>query len=210
MNEETNSVTCVSQSLLKTGLVTDYLCSAFTRAMEEDRQLFSKHDLAKQTLAFINKPFKHLFQIHEIEKMSLMSFQEFMNKTWYFPSELVLRLVTRWVSHDQNNREENFLNLLHNVNWSSLNPGFITAHLEEEDPFYSINESLLTILKFLDKLNFVLHPRFTKVHHEMMNNNCQWPNNEFEQELDDQNSFLSIAINSSNREDQGVDETFSS
>ena len=43
-----------------------------------------------------------------------------------------------------------------------------------------------------------------------MKNNCQWLDNEFEQELDDQNSFLSIAINSSNREDQGVDQTFSS
>ena len=167
-------------------------------------------DLSKQTMAFINKNFKHIIQYHDIEKMSLIKLQEYLNRAWYFPAELVLRFITRWISQDQSRREENFVNLLHNVNWSSLDPAFISNHLDKEEFYYSSPESLLTILNILDKNNIVISQRFTKVYQDLQDKLL--PDHDFEQELDDNNSFLSIAINSAVKdlENQEVDETFSS
>ena len=58
-------------------------------------ELASKYhlvDLTKQTMAFINKNFKHIIQYYELEKMSLTKLQEYLNnQAWYFPAELVLR-----------------------------------------------------------------------------------------------------------------------
>ena len=166
-------------------------------------------DLSKQTMAYINKNFKHIIQYHEIEKMSLNNLQEYLNRAWYFPAELVLRFITRWISQDQTRREESFVHLLHSVNWSSMDPGFISNHLDKEEFYYSSPESLLTILNILDKNNIVPN-RFTKVYQDLQDKLL--PDHDFEQELDDNNSFLSIAINSAVKdlENQEVDETFSS
>ena len=173
-------------------------------------------DLSKQTMAFINKNFKYIVQYHDIEKMSLTVFQEFLNKAWYFPNELVLRFITCWVSQEKSGREENFNNLLHNVTWSSLDPTFISSHLDKEEFFYSSPESLLTVLRLLNMNNIVLNHKFTQVYHDLQDREIErerlYPDHDLEQELDDNNSFLSIAINSAVKdlEHQEVDETFSS
>ena len=173
-------------------------------------------DLSKQTMAFINKNFKYIVQYHDIEKMSLTVFQEFLNKAWYFPDELILRFITCWVSQEKSGREENFVNLLHNVTWSSLDPAFISSHLDNEEFFYSSPESLLTVLKLLDINNIVVNHKFTQVYHDLQDREVErerlYPDHDLEQELDDNNSFLSIAINSAVKdlEHQEVDETFSS
>ena len=55
-------------------------------------------DLLKQTLAYIDKHFEHIIQYHEFEKKSLAEVTQYISRAaWYFPSELVLRLITRWV-----------------------------------------------------------------------------------------------------------------
>eukprot|EP00090_Calanus_glacialis_P028616 TRINITY_DN45936_c0_g1_i1.p1 TRINITY_DN45936_c0_g1~~TRINITY_DN45936_c0_g1_i1.p1 ORF type:complete len:1124 (-),score=212.01 TRINITY_DN45936_c0_g1_i1:40-3411(-) len=91
-----------------------------------------------------------------------------------------------------------------------MDPGFISNHLDKEEFYYSSPESLLTILNILDKNNIVPN-RFTKVYQDLQDKH-QLPDHDFEQELDDNNSFLSIAINSAVKdlENQEVDETFSS
>ena len=174
-------------------------------------------DLTKTTMTFINKNFKYIIQYHEIEKMSIEVFQEFLAKAWYFPDELILRFITHWVSQEKSGREENFVTLLHNVTWASLDPTFISAHLNKEELFYSSPESLLTVLRLLDSNNIVLNDKFTQVYHDLQDKQVErerlYPDHELEQELDDNNSFLSIAINDLTNKDlehQGVDETFSS
>ena len=174
-------------------------------------------DLTKTTMTFINKNFKYIIQYHEIEKMSIEVFQDFLAKAWYFPDELILRFITHWVSQEKSGREENFVTLLHNVTWASLDPTFISAHLNKEELFYSSPESLLTVLRLLDSNNIVLNDKFTQVYHDLQDKQVErerlYPDHELEQELDDNNSFLSIAINDLTNKDlehQGVDETFSS
>ena len=173
-------------------------------------------DLSKHTMTFINKNFKYIVQYHEIEKMSITVFQEFLNKAYYFQDELILRFITHWVSQEKSGREENFATLLHNVTWASLDPAFIFNHLEEEELFYSSPESLLTILRLLDSNNIVLNQKLTKAYHDLQDREEERekidPDTVFQHELEDNNSFLSIAINSAVKdlEHQEVDETFSS
>ena len=124
-------------------------------------------DLTKTTMTFINKNFKYIIQYHEIEKMSIEVFQDFLAKAWYFPDELILRFITHWVSQEKSGREENFVTLLHNVTWASLDPTFISAHLNKEELFYSSPESLLTVLRLLDSNNIVLNDKFTQVYHDL-------------------------------------------
>ena len=167
-------------------------------------------DLSKQTLAYIHKHFEHIIQYHELEKKSLSDVQHYINRAWYFPSELVLRLITRWVNQ-HSSREDQFVNLLHNVNWNTLDPGFISRHLDNDMLYPASPEALLTILHFLDKNNVKLSSRHAEMYRDLQDKLL--PNNELEQELDDSTSFLSIAINSAVMKDlehSEVDETFSS
>ena len=116
-------------------------------------------DLSKQTMAYIHKHFEHIIQYHELEKKSLSDVQQYINRAWFFPSELVLRLITRWISQDHSSREEHLVSLLHNITWTSLDPVFIAHHLDK-DPLYTASpESLLTILHVLDKNNIKLSAR---------------------------------------------------
>ena len=167
-------------------------------------------DLSKQTLAYIDKHFERIIQYHEIEKKSQADLQHYINRALYFPSELVLRLVTRWVNQ-HSSREDHFVSLLHNVNWNTLDPGFISRHLDNDVLYLSSQEALLTILHLLDKNNIKLTTRHGEMYRELQERLL--PNNELEQELDDSNSFLSIALNSAVMKDlehSEVDETFSS
>ena len=77
--------------------------------------------------------------------------------------------------------------------------------------YQSSPEALLTILDFLDKNNIKLSSRYSEMYRELQEKLL--PNNEVEQELDDSNLFLSMAINSAVMKDlehSEVDETFSS
>ena len=57
-------------------------------------------DLLKQTLVYIDKHFEHIIQYHEFEKKSLAEVTQYISRAaWYFPSELVLRLITRWACY---------------------------------------------------------------------------------------------------------------
>ncbi len=53
-------------------------------------------DFSKQTLAYINKHFEAIIHYHEIEKKQFVDMQQFINKSWGLPNQLVLRLITRY------------------------------------------------------------------------------------------------------------------
>ena len=147
-------------------------------------ELSAKHhltDLKKQALKFIHKNFKSVLKYHDIERMSLTKLQEYLNQSYWLPAEIVLKIIIRWIYHDQEKRAENFLQLYHNVNEQALSQ--VTNHLDKEEK--AIYQGLQD--KFLPDYQ------------------------EIEQELEDNTSFLSIAFSAvKDLENQEVDETFSS
>ena len=166
-------------------------------------------DLSKQTMSFILKNFKQILQYNELDKKP--SLEEFLSyhQSFWLPAEIVLRLIMRWISQDQERREEQFVSLLNNVNWNTgLDQTYLTSLL---DDFKLGQESYLTLLSTLIKNNVPLEDRFNKTYQDLQErffSNCH----DFEQELDDNNSFLSFAIKTAVKdlENQEVDETFSS
>ena len=97
--------------------------------------------------------------------------------------ELVLRIIIRWIRHDQDRRAENFLQLFHNVVNEQSISSFVTNHLDRDEK----------------EIYQVLQDRFLPDYQEI------------EQELEDNSSFLSIAFSAvKDLENQEVDETFSS
>ena len=147
-------------------------------------ELSAKHhltDLKKQALKFIHKNFKSVLKYHDIERMSLTKLQEYLNQSYWLPAEIVLKIIIRWIHHDQEKRAENFLQLYHNVNEQALSQ--VTNHLDKDEK--AIYQGLQD--KFLPDYQ------------------------EIEQELEDNTSFLSIAFSAvKDLENQEVDETFSS
>ena len=147
-------------------------------------ELSAKHhltDLKKQALKFIHKNFMSVVKYHDIERMSLTKLQEYLNQSYWLPAEIVLKIIIRWIYHDQERRAENFLQLYHNVNEQALSQ--VTNHLDKEEK--AIYQGLQD--KFLPDYQ------------------------EIEQELEDNTSFLSIAFSAvKDLENQEVDETFSS
>ena len=166
-------------------------------------------DLSKQAMSFMTKNFKQILQYNEIDKK--VSLQEFLSHhhSLCLPAEIVLRLIMRWISQDQVRREEQFVSLLNNVNWATLDQNYLTALLED---FKLSEESFLTLLTLI-KNNIGLEDRFHEKYQELQEKflgNCT----DFGQELEDNNSFLSFAINTAvkdlENQEVAVDETFSS
>ena len=140
-------------------------------------------DLQKQTQEFIHKNFKQVVKYHDIERMSLTKLQEYLNHSWWFPPELVLRIIIRWISQDLSRREENFVQLFHNVVNEQTISSFVTNHLDKEEK----------------EIYQDLQDRFLPEYQEIA------------QELEDNTSFLSIAFSAvKDLENQEVDESFSS
>ena len=108
--------------------------------------------------------------------------------------------------NQHSSREDHFVDLLQYVQWNTLDPGFITRHLDTE-VLYASQEALLTILDILDKNNIKLTSRYSDMYRDLQDKLL--PNSELEQELEDSNSFLSIAM-MKDLEHSEVDETFSS
>ncbi len=49
-------------------------------------------DLSKQTKAYILKHLEHIIEYHELQKKNLDDVLDYINRYWFFPSELMLRL----------------------------------------------------------------------------------------------------------------------
>ena len=114
-------------------------------------------------------------------------------KGYYLHPELVLRFVANWVNYDLTNREECFPGLLYCVNWSSVNPSFVCEHLDKEQLYQSSQDALFTILSVTDRNNVYLGQKFHDLYQSLQERIL--PEQELD-ELNDSNSFLSMAINS--------------
>ena len=153
-------------------------------------------DLMRRSFSFLQRSFGYLFENdrEELMQYSTQMVQTFLpEKGWSIHPELVLRFVANWVNYDLTNREECFPSLLYCVNWSSINPGFVCEHLDKEQLYQSSQDALFTILSVTDRNNVYLGQKFHDLYQSLQERIL--PEQELD-ELNDSNSFLSMAINS--------------
>ena len=83
--------------------------------------------------------------------------------------------------------------LLYCINWANINHAFVCEHLDKEDLYRSSQDSLFTILSVTERQNVYLGQKFHDLYQQMQERIL--PEQELD-ELNDSNSFLSMAINS--------------
>ena len=86
-----------------------------------------------------------------------------------------------------------FSGLLYCINWANINHAFVCEHLDKEDLYRSSQDSLFTILSVTERQNVYLGQKFHDLYQQMQERIL--PEQELD-ELNDSNSFLSMAINS--------------
>ena len=86
-----------------------------------------------------------------------------------------------------------FPGLLYCINWANINHAFVCEHLDKEDLYRSSQDSLFTILSVTERQNVYLGQKFHDLYQQMQERIL--PEQELD-ELNDSNSFLSMAINS--------------
>ena len=130
-----------------------------------------------------------------------MSFiQAFLQeKGWSIPGEMVLKFTSNWVNYDLSSREECFPNLLYYVNWINVDAAFIESLLDEDQLYHNSQDALYNLLSVAESNRIYLGQRFHDLYQSLQD--LHLPEQELD-ELNNSNSFLSMAINSAVKENK--------
>uniref|UniRef100_A0A0K2TFI6 Putative LOC101862921 [Aplysia californica] n=1 Tax=Lepeophtheirus salmonis TaxID=72036 RepID=A0A0K2TFI6_LEPSM len=150
-------------------------------------------DLMKQSFSFLERNFSTIYSRPEmLNQTSINSISAFLaEKSWNLSQELVLKFIALWVNADISSRKDGLPSLLDLVNWSQIDTGFLSDHLEKEPLYYNSSDSLFIILNTLHRNSIYLGPKYHDIYQNLQDQDL---------ELDDSNSFLSLAINSAVKE----------
>ena len=151
-------------------------------------------EVQKQSLIFLQRNFDFLFHREEMLSLSLQKVQILISeRLWRMSQERVLTFLAQWVASDVQVRELHYPSLLHYVIWNEVDIGFLCDHIDQEPLFQSCAEALFSILHILEKQNIYLGPKFQDLYQSLQDKLL--PEQALD-ELNDTNSFLSMAINS--------------
>ncbi len=157
-------------------------------------------DVQKQSMSFVWRNFNHLFDRPELLSMPAPKVHTLLSeRTWPVPQEALLNFVTRWVAFHPSglaqSREDSLIPLLQYVNWTDININFVCQLLDRDELYQNNPEALLSILYVIhDRNSLYLGPRFQEMYQSLQEKLL--PPEQDLDELNDTNSFLSIAINS--------------
>ncbi len=138
---------------------------------------------------------ERLWDRAELLDLSLARLQVLaQERPWQVPQEAVLSLVTRWVSWAPQAREDALVSLLEFVAWQDIDVAFVCRHLEEEKLYSASQDALFNVLHvILDRNGIYLGQKWQSSYQSLQER--LFPEQDLD-ELNDTNSFLSIAINS--------------
>ncbi len=151
-------------------------------------------DLLRQSANFIWRGFEQFWDRPELMDMGPSTVQGLLKaRSWPVSQELLLNFITRWVSWHPQVREALLVPLLDYVNWQDVNAAFVSQHLDKEELYVSSQDALYNILLVLDRNAVYLGPKWQETFQALQERIL--PEQDLD-ELNDTNSFLTIAINS--------------
>ena len=65
------------------------------------------------------------------------------------PQDAAVKLMSRWVFHDQQNRERDFKQLLTHIDWNIMDPNIIVDYIDQEPLFGSSERCFYYVLNSL-------------------------------------------------------------
>ena len=168
------------------------------------RNVFSVLDLAmkcnasellKISTVHILRNFSRLHDRAEMLNLTLNKVQMLLSdRECGMPQEAVLNFICNWVNYHVASREDHFISLLQYVNWGHVSVSFICDHIDKHPLYQTSPDAMFTILHVvLDRQGIVLGPKYQTAYQNLQEKLL--PDQELD-ELNDSNSFLSIAINS--------------
>eukprot|EP00095_Tigriopus_kingsejongensis_P004451 snap_masked-scaffold168_size293125-processed-gene-0.4 protein:Tk04451 transcript:snap_masked-scaffold168_size293125-processed-gene-0.4-mRNA-1 annotation:"hypothetical protein L798_10126" len=151
-------------------------------------------DLINQSLAFIQRHFEHLCNRHEMISLNFTILSLILNEgLWCVSQDTLLIFISHWVDFNIPDREGHLLGLLQIIHWNNLTVPFIAEHIERTPLYQKSQEALFSILSFLvDRQGIYLGQKLHDLYQSLQERFL--PDQELD-ELNDSNSFLSLAIN---------------
>ncbi|TRY64015.1 hypothetical protein TCAL_05574 [Tigriopus californicus] len=161
-------------------------------------------DLIKQCVNFIHRRFDHLCHRGEMMALNYSVFKAILNECLSSVSQnILLMFITQWVDCNIPEREGFFMDLLPMIQWSSMEPQFVTDHIERTPLYQNSQECLYGILGFMfEQQGMYLSSKLYDLYQNLQERFLQEPDLE---ELNDSTSFLSLALNIKDLEHPGVD-----
>ena len=152
-------------------------------------------ELLKQSSVLILRNFSRIHDKIEMLNLTLNKVQILLSdREWQGPQEAVLNFICNWVNYHVAAREDHFISLLQYVNWGHVSVSFISDHIDKHLLYQTSADAMFTILHVvLDRQGIVLGPKYQTAYQNLQEKLL--PDQELD-ELNDSNSFLSIAINS--------------
>lgn len=177
-------------------------CSDYISRGISLRNVFSVLDLAmkcnasellKLSSVLILRNFSRIHDRVEMLNLTLNKVQMLLSDR-ELPQEAVLNFICNWVNYHVASREDHFISLLQYVNWGHVSVSFICDHIDKHPLYQTSPDAMFTILHVvLDRQGIVLGPKYQTAYQNLQEKLL--PDQELD-ELNDSNSFLSIAINS--------------
>ena len=177
----------------------DYISRGFSL-----RNVFSVLDLAmkcnasellKLSSVLILRNFSRIYDRVEMLNLTLNKVQMLLSdRECGVPQEAVLNFICNWVNYHVASREDHLISLLQYVNWGHVSVSFICEHIDKHPLYQTSPDAMFTILHVvIDRQGIVLGPKYQTAYQNLQEKLL--PDQELD-ELNDSNSFLSIAINS--------------
>lgn len=118
--------------------------------MKEIGEKFNVPSLAKAATSFVQT---HLAEVINHEVMMDLSAKQVetfvIEKAWSIPQDVAVKFMSRWVFHDQVNRERDFKQLLLNMEWTTMDPNVIVEFIDQEPLFGTSERSFYYVLHSL-------------------------------------------------------------
>ena len=152
-------------------------------------------ELLKHSSVLILRNFSRIHDRPEMLNLTLNKVQMLLSdREWQVPQEAVLNFICNWVNFHVASREDHFISLLQYVIWGHVSVTFICDHIDKHMLYQTSADAMFTILHVvLDRQGIVLGPKYQTAYQNLQEKLL--PDQELD-ELNDSNSFLSIAINS--------------
>ncbi len=181
-----------------------HCCEYLARNFLNPRDVFvvlglaSRHglsDLLRQSCAVVWRNFEQLWDHDDMLNLPLSGVQVLLQgRSWPVAQELLLSFITKWVWWHPQAREDALISLLEYVVWSEINPDFLCQHLGKEELYLKSQDALFNILHVIIYRNEIyLGQKWQDTYQNLQERLL--PEQDLA-ELNDTNSFLSIAINS--------------
>lgn len=118
--------------------------------MKEVGEKFRVQSLIKSSTSFVQTHLAEVINHEVMMDLSARQVEAFVTeKAWSIPQDVAVKFMSRWVFHDQTNREKDFKHLLLNMDWPTIDPNVIVDFIDQEPLFGTSERSFYYVLQSL-------------------------------------------------------------